>query len=89
VARSGKSKGRGVQHIEGSMPAEDLLAAIVLDRNLSLSPERLGLARDFLTRFRKELDQVRSVELAFLPPYIEPETAVRWIENGGRSQSRA
>jgi hypothetical protein len=37
-------------------------------------------------RFRHELELLRSVRLEFLPPYVQPETALRWIENGGRSR---
>ena len=88
MARSRKTNGKGKSHLEDALPSEDLLTAIVLDRHLSLSPDRLRLARSFLGRFRPEVEQMRSVELAFLPPYIEPQTAMRWIENGGRSKSR-
>jgi hypothetical protein len=75
--------------LEDALPTEDLLTAIVLERDLGLPPESVDLARAFLARFRRDLQAIRSVELAFLPPYIEPQTAVRWIENGGRSKSRA
>jgi hypothetical protein len=69
------------------IPSLETLTTIARDRGLELSPERIRIARDFLARFRHELDQIRQVDLNFLPPYIEPQTAVRWIENGGRSQS--
>jgi hypothetical protein len=87
MVSSRKTMGKG--DLEEAMPTEVLLTAIVLDRHLSLSPDSLRLARSFLARFRQQVEQVRSVELAFLPPYIEPQTAVRWIENGGRSKSQA
>ncbi len=69
-----------------SMPTEEVFAAIAADRGLKLSPERLETARAMHVKFRSELEQLRSVRLEFLPPYIEPETAVKWIENGGHSR---
>ncbi len=71
-----------------SQHTEDVLDGITRDRGLQLEPDKLQLARAFIRRYRRELEQIRSVELAFLPPYIEPQTAVRWIDNGGRSKSR-
>lgn len=68
-----------------SMPSEEVFAAIAADRDLRLDPERLEAARAMHVRFRHELELLRSVRLEFLPPYIEPDTALRWIENGGRS----
>ena len=69
-----------------TMPTEELFAALAADRGLRLSPERVAAALAMHAKFRHELDQLRSVRLEFLPPYIEPDTAVRWIENQGRSQ---
>jgi hypothetical protein len=69
-----------------SMPTEEVFAALAADRGLPLDPERLEAARAMHVRFRRELEQLRSVHLEFLPPYIEPDTALRWIENGGRSE---
>ncbi len=68
------------------MPTEQLFTAIAADRGLQLSPERIEAARAMHVRFRQELELLRSVRLEFLPPYIEPQTAVRWIERGGRSK---
>ena len=69
-----------------SMPTEEVFAALAADRGLELSAERMATARAMHVKFRHELEQLRSVRLEFLPPYIEPETAVKWIENGGRSR---
>lgn len=69
-----------------SMPTEEIFAALAADRGLDLSRERLEAARAMHVRFRHQLEQLRSIPLEFLPPYIEPHTAVRWIENEGRSQ---
>lgn len=68
------------------VPTEVLLAEMAADRGLRLSPERIQAAHAMHVRFRQELELLRSVRLEFLPPYIEPQTAVRWIENGGRSK---
>jgi hypothetical protein len=76
-----------VERDDGLMPTDETLTALARDRGLTLTPERLHAARDFHAMFRDELDRLRAVELDFLPPYIEPQTAVRWIENGGRSAS--
>jgi hypothetical protein len=69
-----------------TMPTEELIRLMAADRGLEISPERLEAALAMHAKFRHELDLLRSVRLEFLPPYIEPETAVRWIENGGRSK---
>lgn len=68
-------------------PNRELIEAIATERHLKLSAEQLAEARDFLVRYGAELNALRAVELKFLPPYIEPQTALRWIENGGRSRS--
>ena len=66
-------------------PTLEILAAIAEDRGLDLDDERLEPALEMHAKFRHELDQLRAVYLSPLPPYIQPETAQRWIENGGRS----
>ena len=68
------------------MPTEQLFAEIAADRGLDLSRERIEAARAMHVRFRHELELLRTVRLEFLPPYIEPQAAVRWIERGGRSK---
>lgn len=62
----------------------DLLAAWAEDRGLVLSEEQLEAAVEMHVRFRPELDRLRSVSLDYLPPFIEPATALAWIERGGR-----
>jgi hypothetical protein len=66
-----------------------MVTAIALERGLNLTDEQIGDAAAFLARFEDELQILRSVDLPFLPPYPEPGTALRWIENGGRSTSRS
>lgn len=69
-----------------NMPTPEVFAAMAADRGLELTSERLETARAMHVRFRHELELLRSTRLEFLPPYIEPETAVRWIENRGRAR---
>ena len=64
-----------------TMPTEELFALMAADRGLDISEERLSAALAMHAKFRNELDVLRSVRLEFLPPYIEPETAVRWMES--------
>jgi hypothetical protein len=65
-------------------PTVEILEAIAADRGLQLDRDRVQTALEMHAKFRPELDQLRCVELSPLPPYIQPETARRWIENGGR-----
>jgi len=73
-----------VRKLSSTEPTEETLRAMAADRGLEIEPERLQAALAMHVKFRHELDQLRSVRLEFLPPYIEPATAVQWIENGGR-----
>jgi hypothetical protein len=68
-------------------PTVEILEAIAADRGLELDRERIEIALEMHAKFRHELDSLRGVELSSLPPYIQPETALRWIENGGQLPS--
>jgi len=61
----------------------DLLEAMLDERGVSLPDERIAAAAATREKLRHEFDKLRSVELAFLPPYLEPATALRWIEGYG------
>lgn len=65
-------------------PAMTTLRAIAEDRGLELDDEQLTAARAMHVKFRGELDKLREVRLDYVPSYIEPATALQWIENGGR-----
>jgi hypothetical protein len=65
-------------------PAMSTLRAIAEDRGLELDDEQLATARAMHVKFRGELDKLRAVRLEYVPSYIEPATALQWIENGGR-----
>jgi hypothetical protein len=66
-------------------PTLELLAALADDRGLSFADAELRAAHAMHVRYRAELDRLRSVRLQYLPPYVEPATALAWIERGGRS----
>jgi hypothetical protein len=66
-------------------PTIEIFEALAADRGLAISRERIEAALEMHEKFRHELDLLRSVELSPLPPYIQPETALRWIERGGRT----
>ena len=65
-------------------PTVDILRAIAADRGLEIPLDRLQLALEMHVKFRPELDRLRNVPLDYIPSYIEPATALQWIENGGR-----
>ena len=66
-------------------PTRELLAALAADRGIVLTDEQLDAAHEMHVRFRHELMRLRGTKLDYLPPYIEPATALAWIERGGRS----
>ena len=60
-----------------------LLEAMLEERGVSLPRERVAAAAAAREKLRHEFDRLRAVELDFLPPYLEPATALRWIERYG------
>jgi hypothetical protein len=63
----------------------ELLRAFADDLGLPYSDEELAAACAMQARYRSELERLRAVRLQYLPPYVEPATALAWIERGGRS----
>jgi hypothetical protein len=63
----------------------ETLAVIASDQGVELSEQRLEVVADAQAKLRPGLLSLRNVELPFFPGAIEPSTALRWIENGGRS----
>lgn len=59
----------------------EFLRRILEDRRLSLPEKNLEAAAATHDKLQHEFDKLNSVELRFLPPYIEPATAVRWVES--------
>jgi hypothetical protein len=70
---------------ESVRPTLELLAALTADRGLGFTEAELEAAHAMHVRYRAELDRLRNVRLQYLPPYVEPATALAWIERGGRS----
>lgn len=68
----------------GPQPTINTLRAIAADRGLAIPQERLEPAVTMHAKFRSELERLRAVRLDFVPSYIEPATALQWIQNGGR-----
>jgi MFS transporter, DHA1 family, multidrug resistance protein len=66
-------------------PTVDLLLALTDDRRLDLTEPEIEAAHAMHVRYRDELERLRAVRLQYLPPYVEPATALAWIERGGRS----
>ncbi len=62
---------------------EALLESMLEERGVSLPSERVAAAAATREKLRHEFDRLRAVDLAFLPPYLEPATALRWIESYG------
>jgi hypothetical protein len=62
-----------------------LLEAMLEERGVSLPSERVAAAAATREKLRHEFDKLRAVDLTFLPPYLEPATALRWIEHYGSS----
>lgn len=59
----------------------EYLRTVLDDRGLSLPEKNLASAAATHDKLRHEFEKLNSLELRFLPPYIEPATAVRWIES--------
>jgi len=66
-------------------PSLAILRAMADDRGLEIPSDRLELALEMHAKFRPELDRLRGVVLAYVPTYVEPATALQWIERGGRT----
>lgn len=59
----------------------DYLRLVLKDRGIDLPDKNLESAAATHDKLRHEFEKLNSAELRFLPPYIEPATAVRWIES--------
>jgi hypothetical protein len=68
------------------LPANEL-ETFVNEIALPVGPARLAKALELHTKSHDVLMRVRAVPLQYTPTYVEPLTALRWIENGGRTSS--
>jgi len=67
-------------------PDLNLIELLAADRNLAMDVTQLETAWKVHVKHRAELEHLRGVELDYIPSYIEPATAMQWIENGGRAR---
>jgi hypothetical protein len=68
-----------------TVPTVETLAVLAANQGIALTPEQLAEAAATHAGLRGGLLELRALRLSFLEPVIEPATALRWIENGGRS----
>jgi hypothetical protein len=68
-----------------SAPTPEILAVLAANQGLRLSADRIVQAAAHHAAARPALHRLRALPLSYLEPVIEPITALRWIENGGRS----
>lgn len=68
-----------------TVPTPETIAVLADNQGLSLSPERLDQAAANHAGLRSRLLRLRALPLSFLEPVVEPATAIRWIQRGGRS----
>jgi hypothetical protein len=66
------------------LPERDL-ETFVNEIALPVGPGRLATALSLHAKSHDILMRVRSIPLQYTPTYVEPLTALRWIENGGRT----
>jgi hypothetical protein len=64
-------------------PDRRLIELLAADQSLPLDRDQLDVAWRVQVMHRPELERLRGVELDYVPSYVEPATALRWIENGG------
>jgi hypothetical protein len=67
------------------LPAKEL-ETFVNEIALPVGAGRLAKALELHARSHEVLMRVRSIPLQYTPTYVEPLTALRWIENGGRTK---
>jgi hypothetical protein len=63
----------------------DYVQALAAEIAIPVEPDRLQAALSAHARTHDALMRVRSIPLQYSPTYVEPLTALRWIERGGHS----
>lgn len=64
---------------------DDYVKALAAQIAIPVSADALRAALSSHARMQDALMRVRSIPLQYSPTYVEPLTALRWIERGGRS----
>jgi len=67
-----------------SIPPE-LIEPLLAEISLPVGPDQLRKALEIHARQHEVLLRVRAIPLQYSPTYVEPLTALRWIENGGHT----
>lgn len=68
----------------GELP-KDYVEMLAAEIAIPVTPERFAAALSTHARTHAALMRVRSIPLQYSPTYVEPLTALRWIERGGHS----
>ena len=63
----------------------DFAQALRAEIDIPVPKDRLDEALSAHARTHEALMRVRSIPLQYSPTYVEPLTALRWIERGGHS----
>lgn len=69
-----------------SRPTVETMAVIAMDRELEIAREYIEVAAKGHRGMRPKLQMLRALRLQYLPPFIEPATALAWIRRGGRTK---
>jgi hypothetical protein len=67
-------------------PTVETLAVIAMDRDLEIPRDHIESATNGHRSMRPKLQLLRALRLSYLPPVIEPATALAWIRRGGRNE---
>jgi hypothetical protein len=67
-------------------PTVETLTVLAMDRDLEIPRERIETAAGWHRAMRPKVQMLRAVRLSYLPPAIEPATALAWLKRGGRSK---
>jgi hypothetical protein len=67
-------------------PTLETLSLIAIDRDLDIPPEQIEAVVNGLRGMRPKLQMLRAIPLSYLPPVVEPATALAWIRRGGRDE---
>jgi hypothetical protein len=79
----GVAEGEGTE-VVGAIPGE-LIEPLLSEISIPVGPGQLRRALEIHARQHDVLLRVRSIPLQYSPTYVEPLTALRWIENGGHT----
>lgn len=76
---------QGASHGEAGRLPDEFVEILAAEIAIPVPPERLRAALTQHAGTYEDLMRVRSIRLEYSPDYVEPLTALRWIERGGNS----